>query len=76
MASFVTDINPLNQPLSKLVDAFKDEVGVHLKDGNFIRKGFNQQLDSLINIRDHSRKLIDKLKAKYSEANRDNKFEN
>lgn len=65
LADYISDINPLNNLLSKLVDGFKDEVGVHLKDGNFIRKGYNSQLDNLINIRDHSRKLIDDLKQKY-----------
>lgn len=52
--------------LSRLVDAFKDEVGFHLKDGNFIREGFNRELDEMVNLRDHSRKLINDLREKYA----------
>ncbi len=60
------DIKNFPLLLNKLVDAFKDEAGFHLKDGNFIREGFSKPLDEAINLRDHSRKLIDGLREKYS----------
>lgn len=66
LRSTVSGVNHLPSLLGKLVDAFKDEVGVHLKDGNFIRPGFHPELDKLINIRDHSRKLVNDLKEKYA----------
>ena len=59
-------INPQMDLLNKLVDAFRDEVGVHLQDGNFIREGYNSNLDQLVSMRDHSRKLITELKEKYA----------
>ena len=61
-----SEIKNFPQLLNKLVDAFKDEAGFHLRDGNFIREGFSKQLDEIVNIRDHSRKLIDGLREKYA----------
>ena len=62
----ITNIKPLSTLLAKLTDAFKDEVGVHLRDGGFIREGYSAELDTLLNIRDHSRGLIEELRAKYA----------
>ncbi|PIR33336.1 MAG: DNA mismatch repair protein MutS [Alphaproteobacteria bacterium CG11_big_fil_rev_8_21_14_0_20_44_7] len=66
LADNIADINPLPTLLNKLIEAFRDEVGVHLNDGNFIRPEYNSNLQNLINIRDHSRKLITELKEKYA----------
>lgn len=66
LADICADINPQNAILAELIDAFKDEAPAQLKDGNFIREGYNQKLDELINIRDYSRQLINSLKEKYA----------
>lgn len=60
------DIKNFPVLLNKLVDAFKDEAGFHLRDGNFIREGYSAKLDEIIHLRDHSRKMIDDLREKYS----------
>ena len=62
----ISNIKPLSNLLAKLTDAFKDEVGVHLKDGGFVREGYSNELDTLLNIRDHSRGLIEELRARYA----------
>ena len=61
------DIKQFNQLLGSLIEAFKDEVSAQLKDGNFIREGYSSELDTLVNIRDHSKQLIANLRDKYAE---------
>jgi DNA mismatch repair protein MutS len=66
LAEQVAGLNVPTALLSQLVDAFKDNSAGLLRDGNFIRAGFDANLDTLINIRDHSRRLIDDLKNQYA----------
>ncbi len=61
-----TEIRNFTDLLSTLTEAFRDEVGPFLADGNFIREGYDRELDELVNIRDHSRKLINGLRDKYA----------
>ena len=65
LKTVINDIKNFPELLSKLVEAFEDEVPVDLKDGNFIRPGYSKTLDEQIMLRDNSRKLIQDLRTKY-----------
>jgi DNA mismatch repair protein MutS len=62
----LNSIKPLTNLLALLTDAFREEAPVHLKDGNFIRAGYSSELDTLANIRDHSKRLVESLREQYA----------
>jgi DNA mismatch repair protein MutS len=67
VAEATHDIKNFSDLLNNLIEAFKDDVGVYLEDGNFIRESYSAELDELLNIRDHSRQLVNNLKEQYAE---------
>ena len=52
---------------SKIKNAFKTDVPLIVKEGNFIKEGFHKELDSLRNFRNNELEFIAKLQKKYSE---------
>lgn len=54
-----------NTLINKLKSSLSHELPMMARDGNFIAKGFSQQLDELIMLRDDSRQLIAGLQQKY-----------
>lgn len=50
----------------KLENALKEELPVLKREGNFIQKGFNQELDDLRKLRDDSRAILISMQEKYS----------
>ncbi|RZI45386.1 DNA mismatch repair protein MutS [Rickettsiales endosymbiont of Peranema trichophorum] len=50
---------------SELRIALKDELPMHLKDGGFIREGFNPQLDQLRDVKNNANNKIIELRDKY-----------
>ena len=52
---------------SLLENAFQDEVPVSTKEGNFIRAGFNKELDSFTSAKQEGRKWLAELEAKERE---------
>ena len=61
-----------NKTLSTLVtdigQALKPECPMQARDGNFVQKGWKPELDTLLSLRDESRRVIAGLQAEYSEA--------
>jgi DNA mismatch repair protein MutS len=53
---------------SRLNDALADELPLHRRDGQFIRAGYDQELDQTRSLRDDSRKIVASLQAQYAEA--------
>jgi DNA mismatch repair protein MutS len=53
--------------IEKLINALDDELPLLKRDGGFIKKGFNAELDELRSLRDESRRVIASLQAQYSE---------
>jgi len=62
--SYVTNINPQQDLIHVINDAIVDDA-TQLKDGGFIKQGYNPKLDSLITLRDNSKKAIAALRDKY-----------
>lgn len=58
------DFREVSQTLSA---ALKDELPTQLKEGNFIRKSYHQELDRLKNMREEATKTIAALQARYSQ---------
>ena len=52
---------------SNIKKAFKSDVPVIAKEGNFIKEGYNKELDNLRNFRNNEIEYIAKLQKKYSE---------
>ncbi len=52
---------------SKLAEALVESPGMLARDGGFIREGFSGALDSIREVRDHSKKLIAALQQQYME---------
>ena len=57
---------------SKIKNAFKTDVPLIVKEGNFIKEGFHKELDSLRNFRNNELEFIAKLQKKYSELTKVN----
>ena len=57
---------------SKIKNAFKTNVPLIVKEGNFIKEGFHKELDSLRNFRNNELEYIAKLQKKYSELTKVN----
>lgn len=55
------DLNPLVTLIEKVLD---DEPSAHLKDGGYIRKGFNQELDRLKSLKENASFEISSIEAK------------
>jgi DNA mismatch repair protein MutS len=53
--------------ITKLIDTLSDELPLLKRDGGFVRKGFDQNLDEVLALRDQSRQVIAKLQQTYSE---------
>ncbi len=56
----------LNSFRDRLANALTDSPPVLARDGGFIRPGYSPDLDHLRDVRDHSRKLMAELQAKYT----------
>ena len=57
---------------SNIKNAFKTDVPLIVKEGNFIKEGFHKELDSLRNFRNNELEFIAKLQKKYSELTKVN----
>jgi DNA mismatch repair protein MutS len=74
LASFSQILNNLTftQPTAKFLDtlhvALKDEVPALLRDGGFVREGFDPALDKFKNLRQNSKQEIANLQAKYQQT--------
>ncbi len=54
--------------VTELAQALADDLPLLSRDGGFIRKGYSEDLDELIELRDESRQLIAGLQAQYAQA--------
>ena len=54
----------LSQIVEKLKAALKENIPIQIKEGNFIKEGFNEELDKIRNIRDDSKSLIVEIEQK------------
>ena len=57
---------------SNIKNAFKTDVPLIVKEGNFIKEGYHNELDSLRNFRNNELEYIAKLQKKYSELTKVN----
>jgi len=53
--------------IDRLQRALADELPLLTRDGGFLRRGYTEELDALVTLRDESRKLIAGLQARYAE---------
>ncbi|MDR3407642.1 MAG: DNA mismatch repair protein MutS, partial [Methylovirgula sp.] len=51
---------------ARLADALAGDLPLKTRDGNFVRPGFDPDLDALRRLRDESRKIIAELQARYA----------
>ncbi len=49
-----------------LIDTLADDLPLKARDGNFIRRGYDAELDELRGLRDESRRIIAELQARYA----------
>jgi DNA mismatch repair protein MutS len=54
-----------DQLRSQLRSALSDNMPIHIKDGGFVRVGYNPKLDQLIAIRDNSSQMLNDLRDRY-----------
>jgi DNA mismatch repair protein MutS len=54
--------------VQRLEDGLSDTLPMLARDGNFVRRGFNADLDSVRTLRDDTRQVIADLQARYSES--------
>ncbi len=68
LLNFIIDNLDIDYSLfSNINKAFKSDVPITAKEGNFIKEGYNKELDLLRNFRNHELDHIAKLQKKYSE---------
>lgn len=63
----LSQIGNFNRLLSLLKSALKQEVPLQLKDGGFIKEGYDTRLDSLYDLKNNSKNKIENLKEKYKQ---------
>ncbi|MBQ8908836.1 MAG: DNA mismatch repair protein MutS [Clostridia bacterium] len=61
----ILDVSPITQLIEKSID---ENAGALLKDGHFIKDGFNQQLDDYRNAKNIGKQWLDELEQKEQEA--------
>ena len=61
------NIDPLDDIRQMIVDAIDDEPAAILRDGGYIRKGYNEELDTLREILDNSKGFLTKIEASEKE---------
>lgn len=63
--NILAHLNGYNELINQLMQALQDEVGLLVRDGNFINYGYNQKLDQFISLQQNSKIEINKLRDKY-----------
>ena len=65
----VQDLQKLDPAFAaRFADALAEELPLNRRDGNFIRTGFDAELDATRSLRDDSRKVVASLQARYAET--------
>ncbi|NPA95301.1 MAG: DNA mismatch repair protein MutS [Thermodesulfobacteria bacterium] len=67
LGSLFGEIDPLEDVFSIIDGSIKDDAPAHLRDGNIIKEGFNEELDELIEIQRNGRGYIAQIEARERE---------